>query len=321
MTQAKTGTDGHCLLCGERGWTLVSRTDDKEYHARPGEFDIVRCWKCGHVYLNPLPAPEEVAALYPPTYYTVNPNSPLFHESKLIRWKMGKDARDFRARWGDRKFTNLIDIGCGDVKRIAAYRDAYADCAAQGTAFDLLFSDRARALAKELNVECREGNIETDVASLPDNGYDLAFMRQLIEHLRDPRQALLNLRPKLKPGALLVIDTPNVGGMDFDLFHNSYWAGFHTPRHFHLFNQASLTQLVQEAGFKVVDRGYLPSIGFWIISLRVKFGLDCVEEGGWPWRHISLKNIAFSGGFTVLDTLCIKLGLATSNQFVVAVKE
>ena len=58
-----------------------------------------------------------------------------------------------------------------------------------------------------------------------------------------------------------------------------------------------------------------------IIDLRVKFGLDCVEEGGWPWRHISLKNIAFSGGFTVLDTLCIKLGLATSNQFVVAVKE
>ena len=63
------------------------------------------------------------------------------------------------------------------------------------------------------------------------------------------------------------------------------------------------------------------SIGFWIISLRVKFGLDCVAEGGWPWRHISLKNILFSGGFTVLDTLAIKLGLATSNQFVVAVKE
>ena len=80
---------------------------DREYHARPGEFDIVRCWKCGHVYLNPLPAPEEVAALYPPTYYTVNPNSPLFHESKLIRWKMGKDARDFRARWGERRLTMM----------------------------------------------------------------------------------------------------------------------------------------------------------------------------------------------------------------------
>ena len=130
-----TGTDGYCLLCGERGWTLVSRTDDREYHAR----------------------------------------------------------------WGERRFTHLIDIGCGDVKRVA-----YADCGAQGTAFDLLFSDRARALAMELNVECRKA----DVAGLPDNAYDLAFMRQLIEHLRDPRQALLNLRPKLKPGALSRIGLP-----------------------------------------------------------------------------------------------------------------
>ncbi len=319
-TRPTSGADLNCLLCHGPKWTLLYRSDDKEYHCKPGTWDIVQCDQCGHVCLHPIPEWEEVASLYPNTYYTVNRNSPLFSQGNIYEKKLVYDAKKLRRQMRNEKITSIIDIGCGDVKRVAAFKDAFADAGASATAFDILFNDTAKVTAKQRGVEVLEGNIETDVSALPDGGYDLALMRQLFEHLRDPRKALQNLRPKLKKGALVIIDTPNVGGLDYKLFKDSYWGGYHMPRHFHLFTQPSLCKIVEEAGFRIEDKGYLPSIGFWIISLRVKYGLDCAKTTRSFWEWITIKNIPLAGTFTVLDLLRIKLGLQTSNHFVVARK-
>ena len=79
-TKPTRGADGNCLMCRGPNWTLLHRSDDKEYHCKPGEWDIVRCDQCGHVSLHPIPQADEVASLYPATYYTVNRNSPLFSQ-------------------------------------------------------------------------------------------------------------------------------------------------------------------------------------------------------------------------------------------------
>src|SRR5258706_7647441 len=251
MNNSASGTDGNCLLCHCPDWTLLFRSDDREYHCKPGTFDVVRCRNCGHVSLHPIPPPEDVAGLYPQTYYTVNPNSPLYSVGGIYEKKLVYDARKLRRQVRDAKVTSIIDIGCGDVKRVAAFKDVFADQGARATAFDILFNDDAKATARQRGVDVVEGNIETNVDALPAQEYDLALMRQLIEHLRDPRKALENLRPKMKKGALLIIDTPNVGGLDYKLFRNSYWGGFHIPRHFHLFTLKTLKKVVEDAGFKV----------------------------------------------------------------------
>ena len=283
-TKPTRGADGNCLMCRGPNWTLLHRSDDKEYHCKPGEWDIVRCDQCGHVSLHPIPPADEVASLYPATYYTVNRNSPLFSQGAIYEKKLVYDAKKLRKQLRGEKVTAIIDIGCGDVKRVAAFKDAFADQNASATAFDILFNDAAKATARARGVEVREGNIETNVDSLQDDAYDLALMRQLFEHLRDPRRALENLRPKLKRGALLIIDTPNVGGLDYKLFKDSYWGGYHTPRHFHLFTQPSLCKIVEEAGFTIQDKGCLPSIGFWIISRGQRTAMCFYMRGGCSCR-------------------------------------
>lgn len=61
-------------------------------------------------------------------------------------------------------------------------------------------------------------------------------------------------------------------------------------------------------------------MGFWIISLRNKLGLNSIAPGDSFWEFLRYKNLPVAGCFIAFDTLRIKLGLQTSNQFVWARK-
>lgn len=315
------GSDGACHLCGDRRWRLVVRSPDLEYRCREGAWDLVQCEQCGHVYVHPLPVPGEVASLYPDWYYTVNPRSPIYMEGRVVEAKMGKDAAALRRQLGPVPVRSIVDIGGGNLTRLMKLKEAFApplpgEGDVEALCLDLQFDAAVTAKAREAGLRLVTGNVETDVSALRDGGHDLIILRQLIEHLRDPRAALRQLRPKLSPHGLLVIDTPNRGGLDHRLFRRRYWGGYHVPRHFHLFTQPSLVQLLEECGYRVVRRGYTPSLAFWIISFRNALGLNSIESGKSWWEFLNLKSLPVVGSFYLLDLLCLKLGLQTSNQYV-----
>lgn len=314
------GNDGACLLCGSPDWRLEVRSPDLEYQCREGTWDLVECGRCGHVYLHPLPAPEEVASLYPSWYYTVNPRSPIYMEGGVVEAKMVKDAEGLRGQIAGLKVSSIVDVGGGNLTRLVKLKEVLS-AASEGReieaiCLDLQFDESVTARAETTGIRLVTGNVETDVSSLRDGGHDLIILRQLIEHLRNPEAALRLLRSKLSPQGLLIIDTPNRGGLDHRIFRRGNWGGYHVPRHFHLFTQASLTGLLEETGYRVVRRGFTPSIAFWIISLRNALGLNSIEKGRSLWEFLNLKSLPVVGAFFVLDLICLKLGMQTSNQFV-----
>jgi SAM-dependent methyltransferase len=313
------GTDGNCLICFEKNWRLVVRSEDLEYRCKPGPFDLVECVHCGHVYVHPLPEAADVPSLYPKTYYTVNPQSPIYLDGKVVEQKLVKDAERLKALTSVIKVRSIVDIGGGNLMRMVKIREVFgADV--ETICLDFQFDQAALEAARAANVRMVQGNVETDLSALRDNGHDVIVMRQLIEHLRDPRAALLGLHQKLSPGGLLVIDTPNRGGLDYHIFKKRHWGGYHIPRHFHLFTQESLIQLLRETGYEIHLKGYLPSLAFWIISFRNMLGLNSTERSKSLFEFLYLKNLPISGSFYVFDALCIKLGLQSSNQFVFAQK-
>jgi hypothetical protein len=79
-------------------------------------------------------------------------------------------------------------------------------------------------------------------------------------------------------------------------------------------------KLIERAGLKVHKKAYLPSMGFWIISLRNKLGLNSIARGSSPLEFIRYKNLPLAAFFILFDTLRLKLGLETSNQLVIAQK-
>jgi SAM-dependent methyltransferase len=312
-----------CLICGDSATRLVVRAPDFEYRCREGEWTLVECRGCGHIYIDPLPAVEQVAALYPSWYYTVNPRSPIYMEGPVVEAKMTKDAEGLRQRLGSRSIRTVVDIGGGNLTRLVKLREVFqrgVEARVEAACLDLQFDAPMLEQAKSAGIRCVLGNVETDLSALPDGSQDLIILRQLIEHLRDPRAALQQLRRKLSPQGVLVIDTPNRGGLDYLLFRRRHWGGYHIPRHFHLFNLASLARLLDETGYRVEKQACTPSIAFWIISFRNALGLNSIERGRSLWEFLNLKNLPVVGGFYVLDLLWSKLGGQTSNQFAIATR-
>ena len=299
-------------------------------------FDVVQCDRCAHTYVHPLPAYEDIASIYPNTYYTVNKKSPLYLDGWVYEKKLGQDARKLRHSLRKHKIRSIVDVGCGEISRLVELKKAfetvlYSDLNVstrvtlgkyeiEAIAFDIQFDDDIVRGAKENDIKLVHGNVETDLNALKDGAHDLIIMRQLLEHLRDPQRAVSGLAQKLAPGGLMIIDTPNRGGWDYEIFKNKHWGGYHIPRHFHLFRQASLVKLIERAGLKVYKKGYLPSMGFWIISLRNMLGLNSIEAGSSLFQFLRYKNLLVSGFFIALDTLRLKLGMETSNQLVIAQK-
>lgn len=314
-----TGTDGDCLVCHGKSWRLVVRSEDMEYRCRHGTWDLVACEACGHVYIHPLPAVAEVAGLYPATYYTVNRNSPIYLDGAVVEKKMEQDARRLRESVQGVNVRSIVDIGGGNLTRLVKLQEVFGQ-GTEAVCLDFQFDAAVLEQARTAGIRLVQGNVESDLSALRDNGHDLIIMRQLIEHLRDPRAALRGVFAKLAPGGLLIIDTPNRGGLDYALFKRHYWGGYHIPRHFHLFSQPHLVRLLEEAGFEIFRKGFTPSIAFWIISFRNWLGLNSNERSKSWWEFLYLKNLPVSGSFYVLDLLWSKLGFETSNQFVFAQK-
>ncbi len=320
MTGPTSGKDGDCLMCHHPEWRLVIRSEDVEYRCKPGTFDLVECTRCGHVYVHPLPQYSEIASLYPNTYYTVNKKSPLYLDGAIYEKKLGSDARKLKRSLDGFKIRSIVDVGAGEISRLSKLKEAFGGDV-EAIAFDIQFEPDIEQQAKQHGVKLVHGNVETNTNALRDGGHDLIIMRQLLEHLRDPELAVRNLARKLAPNGLMIIDTPNRGGLDYQLFRHRYWGGYHVPRHFHLFTQKSLCELIERAGLTVYKKGYLPSMGFWIISLRVLFGLNSIERGPSFWEFLRYKNLFVAGTFIVFDALRAKLGFETSNQVVYALKK
>ncbi len=317
MTPSPTTQPNPCVLCGSLERELVLSAPDFEYGSLPGEFRLVACCGCGHQFIDPLPSPSEVERLYSDTYYTVNPRSPLYFRGLVKRIKQQQEVNNTLRLVAPLQPRSILEVGCGNAQRLARLRGAWQP-SPRVVGADLSISPELRRFATEQAVELVEANVDESLEVFDGESFDVIIMSQLIEHLRDPARALRRLRSILSEQGRLIIETPNRGGLDYELFKQRYWGGYHLPRHFHLFTRESLRRTIEEAGMHVVAAGCVPSPGLWIMSLRNRLGLSSVSRGRSPFEVLNFSNLLAVGTFSALDQARLKLGKETSNQFAVA---
>src|SRR5262249_998632 len=83
----------------------------------------------------------------------------------------------------------------------------------------------------------------------------LIRMGHVIEHVLDPMAALRRAFGLLKPGGILMGETPNSDCLDFRIFKR-YWGPLHLPRHIMIFNDRNLFQALHQCAFAQVEMGY-----------------------------------------------------------------
>lgn len=259
-----------CYLCGSSGRVCHDNLRDRLYD-RPGVWQFLICPKCGLMWLNPRPIPEDV----PKIFSTWNPNSKkdrLYgfrkhlkgavlatlqeHNGKSLPWSARVAARGISLFPPLKEIVTmkvsglvgppqgqLVDVGCGGGEFLSTMREL---------GWDVLGVEpdprAAQAAIDAYKLKIAVGELEK--TNLPDSFADVLTMNHVIEHLPDPISVLKECHRILKPGGKLVLLTPNTQGWAHKTF-GECWLPLEQPRHFILYSPETLATTVRAAKFSI----------------------------------------------------------------------
>lgn len=260
-----------CNLCGADDTDLLFRGYDRLHHL-PGEFRMVRCRRCGLIYLNPRPRPEHMGQYYPEDYPShVIDTQPM--RNPLARWEARhSQAKRLKAVATFQSPGRLLDVGCAKGVFLSFAREQGWDV--QGVEV----SDRVAAFCRdELGLKVASGDL-LDV-SFPSDSFDVVTLWSVFEHLHDPKATLFEIRRILRPGGLLVLAVPNAESFDARLFGPA-WVGYDMPRHLYITPRDVLQRMLADTGFKILQhRCFFGSRVLFFFSLRY------YSQGGGRWQR------------------------------------
>ncbi len=131
----------------------------------------------------------------------------------------------------------LLEVGCarGDFLRVA--REAFE---VSGVEPNPNLAESAIGVAP----------IHRDVIeTLPWRDFDIVASFHVIEHVDSPRRFVAAMAERLKPGGLLVLETPDIDSLPFRLM-KARWRQF-IPEHYFFFDRSTMTKLLTDAGFRI----------------------------------------------------------------------
>ncbi|VVB50975.1 Ubiquinone biosynthesis O-methyltransferase [uncultured archaeon] len=222
-----------CPLCKSKDAKLKH---SKKIHGK--KYDIAECQKCRLTYVNPLPTQKELSDFYTNQFdYTY-----LFAANTRLKKANNNRAKKIR-EIKPQKNATLLDVGCGSGQ----FLDAARKQGFQVTGIEV-GKDAAEHARKTYDLTIIESDLTA--AKLPTASYDIVCLHHVLEHLSNPASYLSEIRRLLKPKGLLVIQTPNIGGLPSRLFGKN-WEWITPPKHLTYFTPKTLARILEENGFTV----------------------------------------------------------------------
>jgi SAM-dependent methyltransferase len=254
------------------------------------------------VYLDPRPVRAELTTIYPDHYHAFTFTEDRFGFVYRVRRRL--EARRLLAAAGSLPpDARILDVGCGD----GFHLDLLAEFGTPGWQLEGVDLDsRAADAAEARGVLVHRGSIE-ELDLEPDH-YDFAILIQTIEHVGDPAAVLRAIRRVLRPGGRVLVVTDNTGSLDFTIAKRRHWGGYHFPRHWYLFDAASLRRLATHTGFTVDELDTMVSPVNWVYSLRNALDDWAAPRGVVDW--LSLESPIPLAAFTAFDWLHQRMGRA-----------
>ncbi len=204
-------------------------------------WDFVKCKECGLIRLAPMPTEQELDEFYT-------------HRAEHGNYELGKvserhagliDALDFAERVCPAPHRRVFDFGCFD----GAFLDLAATKGWESWGLELQGPAAAVAKSRHPN-RVYVGTVEA-FEEIRAGYFDLVTGLGLIEHLRQPERLFEIAREMLRPGGVIVIQTPNLRSMPARLL-GRYWPPIAAPEHTHYLDAKTLNRLCERYGFQPV---------------------------------------------------------------------
>jgi SAM-dependent methyltransferase len=192
---------------------------------------------CGLVFAERQPTEQELNAYYTQLYYPKHSaETPIKRQSDQAKLRQHLGAI---ARRVDLSGLRVLDVGCGmgNLLEVASSMGARE-------AVGLEINDEARSLARSRGYE-----VVASLGELAGRAFDLIYMNDVIEHLRQPWAYCHGLHELLADEGHFFAVTGDVDGLKSRLL-GKHWDIMQDPTHLYFFSQQSLTRTLQWAGYR-----------------------------------------------------------------------
>jgi SAM-dependent methyltransferase len=243
-----------CPACGGVGAIIHDQTLRDGSYGAPGVWSAKKCVApgCGLVWLDPMPAPEDLLLAYQNYYTHADAENAGGFAKKAYRFVidtaltltgiLGERRRADLMFLDEERPSTLLDVGCGHGRFLSQM--AARGWKVAGVDFD---PDAVKA-ARSRGLDVGVGGIESMLASGAQ--FDFVTASHVIEHVPDPALFLAQCKQVLKPNGRLILRTPNANSLGHGKY-GPHWRGLEPPRHLCVFTRTSLQAMAQRAGYAV----------------------------------------------------------------------
>lgn len=238
-----------CFICGAGELKILGLHNDRR-KGLAGSWPLYECKQCGVVAVYPTPSEIALSEYY--SAYSHN-QSVIFSPRagsrypllrKLFHWLSGDvDPRDFVVPGVN---STMLDYGCGEA----------------GCLYDF-HSRGVKISGTEISAgmvnACQKAGLDVHQVSSPDhipfgkNAFDIVYLMQVFEHLRNPHGFLDELLRVMKPGGVLFMAIPNSKSVWKKVFGKNWVSGWFVPYHLFHYDKASLSKLARQHGFDMLE--------------------------------------------------------------------
>ncbi len=226
----------YCILCRNKRFTIISNSvrDSKKHK-------IIKCLKCGHFQIYPIPSKSEYMRFYDKNMQMKNIGqtediAKLETLSKCDIIRRSKIVSDLI------NSGSILDIGAGHgffVKNMI--NKGYAILGTE------ISQNKIPESLKNyiLNIDVLNNKVIL-------KNKDCITLFFLLEHLVDPIKACKLIRSMLSPGGVVVIEVPNLN-CSLMKINKSYRKFFWQTAHVSYFNDESLKAVLKKAGYNKIE--------------------------------------------------------------------
>lgn len=251
-------------------------------------FEIHECLKCGLLFTEPRPKPEEIGKYYQSDeYYSHQENKsgviPRIYETiKNINLK-----KKYQMATKGLANGKMLEIGCGAGDFLQSMEEHGWICTG------IEPSEKAKEIARK-KVKAELLNPE-EITKLESESFDLITMWHVLEHVDDLKEEIKQLQRLLKKGGRLVLALPNFKSADAQ-YYKEYWAAYDVPRHLNHFCRESINNIFKTSELKMQKTDKLIWDAYYISYMSEKYKNKSLPLLKGAMKGLSSNNKARKSG-------------------------